>query len=68
MTQSVSNVESGDNFVRTNEGRFAVVAVLVNLGRELAIQSSNGTLNDSQWETLNQEFSQVYNEIDRLAG
>ena len=48
MNQSVSNVESGDNFVRTNEGRFAVVAVLVNLGRELAIQSSNGTLNDSQ--------------------
>ena len=48
MTQSVSNLESGDNFVRTAEGRIAVVADLVNRGRKLAIQSSNGTLNDSQ--------------------
>jgi flagellin len=48
MTQSVSNVESGDSFVRTAEGRLGVVADLVNLGRELALQSSNGTLSDSQ--------------------
>ena len=48
MNQSVSNVESGDNFVRTAEGGLAVVADLVNRGRKLAIQSSNGNLNDSQ--------------------
>ena len=30
MTQSVSNVESGDNFVRTAKGGLAVVADLVN--------------------------------------
>jgi flagellin len=68
LTQSVSNVESGANFVRTAEGGLAGVADLVNRGRELAIQSSNGTLNDSQRETLNQEFSQIQNEIDRLTG
>jgi flagellin len=68
LTQSVSNVESGANFVRTAEGGLAGVADLVNRGRELAIQSSNGTLNDSQRETLNQEFSQIQNEIDRLSG
>ena len=53
LTQSVSNVESGANFVRTAEGGLAGVADLVNRGRELTIQSSNGTLNDSQSETLN---------------
>ena len=68
LTQSVSNVESGANFVRSAEGGLAGVADLVNRGRELAIQSSNGTLNDSQRESLNQEFSQIQNEIDRLTG
>lgn len=41
---------------------------MVNRDRELAIQSSNGTLNDSQRQTLNQEFAQIQNEIDRLTG
>jgi flagellin len=41
---------------------------LVNRGRELAIQSSNRTLNDVQRQTLNQEFAQIQNEIDRLTG
>ncbi len=68
LTQSVGNVESGANFVRTAEGGLAGVADLVNRGRELAIQSSNGTLNDSQRQTLNQEFSQIQNEINRLTG
>jgi len=68
LTQSVSNVESGANFVRTAEGGLAGVADLVNRGRELAIQSSNGTLNDSQRQALNQEFSQIQDEIDRVTG
>ena len=68
LTQSVKNVESGTNFVRTADGRLAGIADLVNRGRELAIQSSNGTLNDSQRQTLNQEFGQIQSEIDRLTG
>jgi flagellin len=66
LTQSVQNVESGANFVRTADGGLAGIADLVNRGRELAIQSSNGTLNDSQRETLNQEFGQIQSEIDRI--
>jgi flagellin len=68
LTQSVKNVESGSNFVRTAEGGLGGIADLVSRGQELAIQSSNGTLNDSQRQTLNQEFSQIQNEIDRLTG
>ena len=68
LTQSVKNVESGTNFVRTADGGLAGIADLVNRGRELAIQSSNGTLNDSQRKTLNQEFGQIQSEIDRLTG
>ncbi len=68
LTQSVKNVESGANFVRTAEGGLGGVADLVNRGRELAIQSANGTLNDSQRQALNQEFSQIQSEIDRITG
>jgi len=68
LTQSVKNVESGTNFVRTADGGLAGIVDLVNRGRELAIQSSNGTLNDSQRQTLNQEFGQIQSEIDRLTG
>ena len=68
LTQSVKNVESGTNFVRTADGGLAGIADLVNRGRELAIQSSNGTLNDSQRQTMNQEFGQIQSEIDRLTG
>ena len=68
LTQSVKNVESGTSFVRTADGGLAGIAVLVNRGRELAIQSSNGTLNDSQRQTLNQEFGQIQSDIDRLTG
>ena len=49
-------------------GGLAGIADLVNRGRELAIQSRNGTLNDSQRQTLNQEFGQIQSEIDRLTG
>ena len=49
-------------------GGLAGVPDLVNRRREFAIQSSNGTLNDSQRQTLNQEFAQIQNEIDRLTG
>ena len=68
LIQSVKNVESGTNFVRTADGGLAGIVDLVNRGRELAIQSSNGTLNDSQRQTLNQEFGPIQSEIDRLTG
>ena len=68
LIQSVKNVESGTNFVRTADGGLAGIVDLVNRGRELAIQSSNGTLNDSQRQTMNQEFGQIQSEIDRLTG
>jgi flagellin len=68
LTQAVSNVETGANFTRIADGGLAGVSDLVNRGRELAIQSSNGTLNDSQRQALNQEFTQIQSEIDRLTG
>ena len=68
LTQAVKNVETGTNFVRTAEGGLSGVSDLVGRGRELAIQSSNGTLNESQRQALNQEFTQIQNEIDRLTG
>jgi flagellin len=35
-------------------------------GRELAVQSANGTMNDQQRKTVNNEFAGIKSEIDRI--
>lgn len=67
LTQAVKNVDSGVNFISTAEGGLAGISDLVARGRELAIQASNGTLSDTQRQALNQEFTQVKKEIDRIS-
>ena len=67
MTQSVRNVETGNNFISSAVGELAGASDLLALGRELASQASNGLLTDSQRQTLNEEFNQIRTEIDRLS-
>ncbi|MEE9259434.1 MAG: flagellin [Nitrospinaceae bacterium] len=66
LTQSVRNVDSGNNFINTAEGGLASVTDLLARGRELASQAANGTLGDTERETLNREFTQIKAEIDRI--
>ncbi|OGW27734.1 MAG: hypothetical protein A3K09_06765 [Nitrospinae bacterium RIFCSPLOWO2_12_FULL_47_7] len=66
LSQSVRNVEVGANFINTAESGLSGISDLINRGRELALQSANGVLNDSQRQSLNQEFSSVRSEIDRI--
>ncbi len=67
LGQSVRNIENGGNFVRVAEGGLATISDLIGRGRELAIQAANGTLSDTQRETINAEFSQIKTEIDRIS-
>jgi len=67
LTQTVRNADTGTNFVRTAEGGLSNIGGLVARGRELAGQAANGTLNDTQRQSLNQELGQVLSEIDRTA-
>ena len=67
LNQVVRNIDSGANFIRVAEGGLATVSDLLVRGRELAIQSANGTLGPQEREALNQEFSQILSEIDRIS-
>lgn len=65
--QASKNISAGSAMLRTAEGALSQIGGLVARGRELAIQASNGTLNDSQRNVINQEFNQIKKEIDRIA-
>ncbi|KMP12038.1 hypothetical protein UZ36_02420 [Candidatus Nitromaritima sp. SCGC AAA799-C22] len=68
LSQATRNVSAGNNFIRTAEGGLASIGDLVARGRELAARATNGIINDEQRQTLNLEFTQIKNEIDRLSG
>ncbi len=68
LSQASSNIETGANFINVAEGGLAGISDLVARGRELAVQASNGTLDDSTRATLDVEFQQVLSEIDRISG
>jgi len=63
----VSNAEQATNLLQVAEGSLNEVnAILVRM-RELAVQSSSSTVNDQNRESIQAEFSQLTQEIDRIA-
>lgn len=63
----VNNLQSGINAVQTAEGGLSVQQDAVGRIRELAVQASNGLLNDDQRAALNQEAQQLIEQIDSTA-
>ncbi|MDH5542099.1 MAG: flagellin [Nitrospinota bacterium] len=68
LDQAVRNVSEGSAMLRTAEGGLSQISDMLIRGKELAVQASNGTLSPQQRETINNEFSQIMQEIDRTAG
>ena len=67
LRQAVLNAEQATNLIQTAEGSLNEVnGVLIRL-RELATQSSSSTVTDSNRTSLQSEFSQLVQEIDRIA-
>jgi flagellin len=66
LSQSVNNVQMGANLVNSADGGLSTISDLITRGRELATQAANGTLNDAQRQSVNQEFNSVRAEIDRI--
>ncbi|MFO0985653.1 MAG: flagellin FliC, partial [Planctomycetota bacterium] len=64
---SQRNANDGISLAQTGEGALNEVSNILSRMRELAVQSSNGTLNDSDKDTLQQEFSSLRDEVDRIA-
>ena len=64
---NVSNAEQASNLLQVAEGSLNEVnAILVRM-RELAVQSSSSTVTDQNRESIQAEFSQLSQEIDRIA-
>ncbi len=67
LAQARRNANDGISLVQTGEGALnEVSAILVRL-RELAIQSANGSVSNQDKNTLNEEFQNMVNEINRIA-
>ncbi|MEL6346549.1 MAG: flagellin [Myxococcota bacterium] len=67
VEQAMRNANDGISLIQTAEGSTNEVSNILVRMRELAVQSSSGTLSDEDRTFLNDEFSQLSQEIGRIA-
>jgi flagellin len=67
MSQASRNANDGVSLLQTAEGAMNQNSGILIRMRELAMQSSNGTLGAAERDTINLEFKQLTNEVDRIA-
>jgi flagellin len=66
LEQAKRNANDGISFVQTAEGALNEVSSILTRLRELAIQSSNGSVSNQDKETLDEEFQSLVNEVNRI--
>ena len=67
LNQAVRNANDGVNMMQTAEGALTETSNMLQRMRELAVQSANGTVSDTQRGYLNTEFSKLSEQIDSIA-
>ena len=67
MNQAARNANDGISLAQTAEGALGEVTNILQRMRELSIQSANASNSDEDRGSLNSEFSQLKEEIDRIA-
>lgn len=67
LSQASRNANDGISLVQVGEGALNEVSNILIRLRELAIQSANGSSSTQDKDTIQQEFSSLVNEIDRIA-
>ncbi|MEW6743071.1 MAG: flagellin [Planctomycetota bacterium] len=67
LGQAQRNANDGVSLIQTGEGAMNEVSNILVRMRELAVQSASGTMSDSDRDSLQEEFSQLRSEIDRIA-
>jgi len=68
MNVAMRNANDGISLAQVAEGALGKVSDLFQRMRELAVQSANGTNTTQDRESLNQEFSQLGQEVTRTLG
>ena len=64
---AIRNSQDGTSLSQTAEGGLAQIGDILARMRELATQSANGTIADTDRTALNNEFTQLKDEIDRIS-
>jgi flagellin len=67
FSQGIKNAEHATNLIQTAEGALGEMSGMLLRMRELAVQSASSTVNDDNRTSVNAEFGQLVNEIDRIA-
>jgi len=67
LDQAQRNANDGVSLAQTADGALKEIGGMLNRMRELAVQSSTGTVNTTQRGYIQDEFVQLRSEIDRLA-
>ena len=66
IDQQRRNAADGISMVQTGEGALNEVGDILLRLRELAVESSNGTMSSTDRSTLDEEFRQLVDEVDRI--
>ncbi|MGY8825964.1 MAG: flagellin N-terminal helical domain-containing protein [Candidatus Latescibacterota bacterium] len=67
LKMNVSNAEQGSNLLQVAEGSLNEINAMLIRMRELSVQSGSSTVNDSNRESIQAEYTQLTQEIDRIA-
>jgi flagellin len=67
LSQAQRNANDGISLVQVGEGAMNEMSNILIRMRELSIEANNGTTSASDKDTLNQEFGDLIQEIDRIA-
>ncbi|WP_281165284.1 flagellin [Liquorilactobacillus sicerae] len=65
--QAENNAEDGTSLVQTAEGSMSETQTILDRMRTLAVESANGTLTTTDRDSIDDEFSELTDEITRLA-
>ena len=68
MTVAMRNASDGISYAQTADTALAVVSDALQRMRELATQSLNGTLADTERTKINEEYSALSSEVSRVQG
>lgn len=67
LSQAKSNAQDGISLIQTAEGALNETHSILGRMRDLAVQSSNGTLSDDDRSAINKEYTALSDEIDRIS-
>jgi flagellin len=68
LNQASSNAQDGISLIQTADGALNEVTTILQRMRELAVQAANGTYTADDRQAIQQEVSQLVDEINRISG